>query len=64
MDKTEIVKTLNEKYKGKFVFDITDNQEEIVGFVDDKTFTQIIAVITPSESEMNRVIDHLEKHAK
>jgi hypothetical protein len=62
MKQTEIVKTLNEKYKGKFVFEVTDNESEIVGFVDDNTFEKIIAVIEPTESEMNSLINHLSKH--
>jgi len=58
----EIVDNLNEKYKGKFIFEITDVEQEIVGFVDDKTFKNIIAVIEPTESEMNRLIQHIEKY--
>jgi hypothetical protein len=60
MKNTEIVKTLNEKYKGRFVFDVTDSETEIVGFIDDGTFKNIIAVIEPTESEMNKLIGHIE----
>ena len=38
MEIKDIVNTLNEKYKGKFIFDSTDTKNEIVGFIDDDTF--------------------------
>jgi len=62
MENREIVNLLNNKYKGKFIFEVTDNETEIVGFVDDTTFKQIIAVIEPTEIEMNKLIEHLEQH--
>lgn len=63
MKQKEIVETLNNKYKGKFIFEVTDSESEIVGFVDDGTFKNIIAVIEPIESEMIRMIKHIEKHS-
>lgn len=62
MEQTEIVKLLNTKYSGKFVFEITDSNSEIVGFVNDGSFKNIIAIIEPTEIEMNKLIKHLESH--
>ncbi len=62
MKNTEIVEHLNEKYKGKFIFETTDSDSEIVGFVDDQTFENIIAVIEPTETEMNKLIEHINQY--
>lgn len=63
MTQREIVENLNNKYKGKFIFEVTDSESEIVGFIDDGTFKNIVAVIEPTESEMNKLIQHIEKHS-
>ena len=59
MKEKEIVEKLNEKYKGKFIFEVTDDGSDIVGFVDDNTFNNVIAVIEPTISEMNKLISHI-----
>jgi len=59
MKEKEIVEKLNEKYKGKFIFEVTDDGSDIVGFVDDNTFNNVIAVIEPTVSEMNKLISHI-----
>tara|TARA_R100000908_G_C3739822_1_gene136665 strand:- start:1219 stop:1413 length:195 start_codon:yes stop_codon:yes gene_type:complete len=59
MKEKEIVAKLNEKYKGKFIFEVTDDGGDIVGFVDDNTFNNVIAVIEPTVSEMNKLISHI-----
>ena len=61
MNQKEIVECLNEKYKGRFVFEVTDSEDDIVGFADDGTFKNIIAVIEPTEQEMKNLIKHIEK---
>lgn len=63
MTQREIVENLNTKYKGKLIFEVTDSESEIVGFIDDGTFEKIVAVIEPTESEMNKLIQHIEKHS-
>lgn len=60
MKEKEIVEKLNEKYKGRFIFEATDDGSDIVGFVDDETFNNVIAVIEPTVSEMNKLITHIE----
>tara|TARA_R110000796_G_scaffold159388_4_gene276209 strand:- start:1594 stop:1788 length:195 start_codon:yes stop_codon:yes gene_type:complete len=62
MKQKEILEKLNTKYEGKYIFEVTDNESEIVGFVDDSTFQNIIAVIEPTEKEMNILIKHIEGH--
>lgn len=62
MKQKEILEKLNTKYEGKYIFEVTDNESEIVGFVDDSTFQNIIAVIEPTEKEMNTLIKHIEGH--
>tara|TARA_R110000737_G_scaffold338211_1_gene359037 strand:+ start:4257 stop:4451 length:195 start_codon:yes stop_codon:yes gene_type:complete len=63
MKQPEIVKTLNDKYVGKYIFEVTDSESDIVGFVDDNTFQNIIAVIEPTEKEMTKLIKHIENHS-
>ena len=63
MKQPEIVKTLNDKYVGKYIFEVTDSESDIVGFVDDNTFQNIIAVIEPTEKEMTKLIKHIEDHS-
>jgi len=60
MKEKEIVEKLNEKYKGRFIFEVTDDGGDIVGFVDDETFNNVVAVIEPTISEMNKLITHIE----
>jgi|TARA_R110000772_G_scaffold57747_6_gene130680 hypothetical protein len=60
MKEKEIVEKLNEKYKGRFIFEVTDDGSDIVGFVDDETFNNVVAVIEPTISEMNKLITHIE----
>lgn len=60
MKEKEIVAKLNEKYKGRFIFEVTDDGSDIVGFVDDETFNNVVAVIEPTISEMNKLITHIE----
>ena len=62
MKQEDIVKCLNDKYEGQYIFEVTDSQSEIVGFVDDSTFKNIIAVIEPNESEMYKLINHIENY--
>jgi len=64
MKQTEILKTLNNKYKDRIIFEVTDNESEIVGFLDDGSFQNIVAVIEPTESEMNNLIKHIDKNLK
>jgi len=58
-----IVEILNTKFKGKYIFEKTDTEDNIVGFVDDNTFKNIIAVLEPTEIEMYKVIEHITEHA-
>ena len=62
MKRHEIINKLNDRYEDKFVFEITDDETNIVGFLDDSTFKNIIAVIVPTESEMDKLITHIDKH--
>ena len=62
MNKEDIVNKLNETYKGKYIFEITDDQNNIVGFVDDSSFKSVVAVIEPTVLEMDKLIAHIEKH--
>jgi len=64
MKEKEIVEKLNEKYKGKFIFEVTDGGSDIVGFVDDNTFNNVIAIIEPTVSEMNKLISHISSSKK
>jgi macrodomain Ter protein organizer (MatP/YcbG family) len=57
-----IVEILNAKFKGQYIFEKTDEEDNIVGFVDDETFKNIIAVFEPTEQEMSKVISHIEDH--
>ena len=62
MKRNEIINKLNDRYEDKFVFEITDDETSIVGFLDDSTFKNIVAVIEPTESEMDKLITHIDKH--
>lgn len=63
MEVKEIVSILNNKFLDNgFIFEKTDDEKNIVGFVNDGTFKNIISVIEPTESEMNNVIKHIETH--
>lgn len=65
MTPEKIVKILNAKFKDVgYIFEKTDNEENIVGFIDNGKFDSIIAVIDPTESEMYKVIEHIEKYTK
>lgn len=64
MTKLEIQNYLNEKYKGQFIFSLTDSENEIVGFVDDGEFKNIICVLEPTEDEMLNFVKHVEKNTK
>lgn len=65
MKPEKIVEILNDKFRESgYVFEKTDNEENIVGFVDNGKFDNIIAVMDPTESEMYKLIEHIEKHLK
>jgi hypothetical protein len=57
----EIENYLNEKYKGQFIFSLEDSQQQIVAFVDNGTFQNIVGVIETTEEEMNNLINHIEE---
>ena len=57
----QIVTLLNGKYNSLgYIFEKTDDEKNIVGFVDNKKFDSIIAVIDPTETEMYNLINHID----
>jgi hypothetical protein len=63
MTPEKIVEILNNKFREiGYVFEKTDDEKNIVGFVDNGLFDNIIAVIDPTEEEMYKVIQHIEDH--
>ena len=62
MEVEQILEKLNSRYKNSYIWEITKDKQNIVGFVDDGTFKNIIAVIEPNENEMNLCIEHIDSH--
>jgi hypothetical protein len=58
--KLEFRDLLNKTYNGNFIFELTDDEQNIVGWKDDNTFKNIICVIEPTKSEFDKFIEHME----